>query len=53
MQVALSLTWKAVPFLKKAVDEVFKARTTLKWMYVMGYYLESGHMKVLFEDNQL
>ena len=52
MPIELQLRWKAVSFMKVAVDEVFKCRMTLKWMYAMAYYLESGNMKVLFEDNQ-
>lgn len=46
------LTWIEVQFMKKAVDEVFKCRMTLKWTYAMAYYLESGNQKELFEDNQ-
>lgn len=46
------LTWIEVQFMKKAVDEVSKCRTTLKWTYAMAYYLDSGNQKELFEDNQ-
>ncbi|KAK7692143.1 hypothetical protein QCA50_003762 [Cerrena zonata] len=52
MQITSELTWIEVQFMKKAVDEVFKCRMTLKWTYAMAYYLESGNMKELFEDNQ-
>ena len=41
-----------VQFMKKAVEEVEKCRTTLKWTYVMAYYLAKGDEKDLFEDNQ-
>ncbi|KAG8963025.1 hypothetical protein FRC03_003521 [Tulasnella sp. 419] len=52
MQVTSNLTWIEVQFAKKAVDEVIKCRRTLKWTYAMGYYLEKGNQKELFEDNQ-
>ncbi|EKM54826.1 uncharacterized protein PHACADRAFT_175334 [Phanerochaete carnosa HHB-10118-sp] len=52
MQMSSDLTWIEVQFMKKAVDEVFKCRMTLKWTYAMAYYLESGNQKELFEDNQ-
>ncbi|KAG8863518.1 hypothetical protein FRB96_008258 [Tulasnella sp. 330] len=52
MQETSELTWIQVQFAKKAVDEVIKCRMTLKWTYAMGYYLEKGNQKELFEDNQ-
>ncbi|EIM81045.1 uncharacterized protein STEHIDRAFT_172092 [Stereum hirsutum FP-91666 SS1] len=52
MQISTELTWIEVQFMKKAVDEVEKCRTTLKWTYAMAYYLEKGNEKELFEDNQ-
>ena len=52
MQINTDLTWIEVQFMKKAVDEVEKCRTTLKWTYAMAYYLEKGNQKELFEDNQ-
>ncbi|KAL4244137.1 RBR-type E3 ubiquitin transferase [Abortiporus biennis] len=52
MQITSQLTWIEVQFMKKAVDEVFKCRMTLKWTYAMAYYLEKGNEKELFEDNQ-
>ncbi|EJD02922.1 uncharacterized protein FOMMEDRAFT_20123 [Fomitiporia mediterranea MF3/22] len=52
MQITSNLTWIEVQFAKKAVDEVFKCRMTLKWTYAMAYYLAKGNMKELFEDNQ-
>lgn len=52
MQMSSDLTWIEVQFMKKAVDEVFKCRMTLKWTYAMAYYLSSGNQKELFEDNQ-
>lgn len=52
MQITSNLTWIEVQFAKKAVDEVFKCRMTLKWTYAMAYYLAKGNEKELFEDNQ-
>ena len=52
MQINTDLTWIEVQFMKKAVDEVERCRTTLKWTYAMAYYLEKGNPKELFEDNQ-
>lgn len=52
MQVTSDMTWIEVQFMKKAVDEVFKCRMTLKWTYAMAYYLEKDNQKELFEDNQ-
>lgn len=46
------LSWIEVQFMKKAVDEVIKCRTTLMWTYGMAYYLDSSNEKELFEDNQ-
>ena len=52
MQLTSALTWIEVQFMKKAVDEVFRCRMTLKWTYAMAYYLQKGNQKELFEDNQ-
>lgn len=52
MQITSDLTWIEVQFMKKAVDEVFKCRMTLKWTYAMAYYLDKDNQKELFEDNQ-
>lgn len=52
MQITSDLTWIEVQFMKKAVDEVFKCRMTLKWTYAMAYYLDKNNQKELFEDNQ-
>jgi len=52
MQVTSELTWIEVQFARKAVDEVYRCRMTLKWTYAMAYYLEKGNEKELFEDNQ-
>lgn len=52
MQITSNLTWIEVQFAKKAADEVFKCRMTLKWTYAMAYYLAKGNAKELFEDNQ-
>ncbi|KIJ49526.1 hypothetical protein M422DRAFT_59265 [Sphaerobolus stellatus SS14] len=52
MQVTSDLTWIEVQFARKAVDEVYRCRMTLKWTYAMAYYLDRGNEKELFEDNQ-
>ena len=52
MQLTSALTWIEVQFMKKAVDEVFRCRMTLKWTYAMAYYLQKGNEKEIFEDNQ-
>ncbi|KDQ21454.1 hypothetical protein BOTBODRAFT_25896 [Botryobasidium botryosum FD-172 SS1] len=52
MQTTSNLTWIEVQFARKAVDEVFKCRMTLKWTYAMAFYLAKGNEKELFEDNQ-
>lgn len=52
MQINSALTWIEVQFMKKAVEEVQKCRTTLKWTYAMAYYLARGNHKDLYEDNQ-
>lgn len=52
MQLTTDLTWIEVQFAKKAVEEVLRCRTTLKWTYAMAYYLEKSNEKELFEDNQ-
>lgn len=52
MQLTTELTWIEVQFARKAVEEVLRCRTTLKWTYAMAYYLEKSNAKELFEDNQ-
>ncbi|KAJ7213142.1 hypothetical protein GGX14DRAFT_620319 [Mycena pura] len=52
MQITSTLTWIEVQFMKKAVEELDKCRTTLKWTYAMAYYLAKGNQKDLYEDNQ-
>ena len=52
MQLTSALTWIEVQFMRKAVDEVFRCRMTLKWTYAMAYYLQKGNQKEIFEDNQ-
>lgn len=50
MQETSELTWIQVQFAKKAVDEVIKCRTTLKWTYAMGYYLgELGFQRLPYQ----
>jgi len=47
MQITSALTWIEVQSMKKAVEEVEKCRTTLKWTYAMAYYLAKGNEKEL------
>jgi ariadne-1 len=44
--------WIDVQFVKKVVENVLKCQRTLRWTYVMAYYLEESNFKELFEDNQ-
>lgn len=50
MQITSNLTWIEVQFAKKAADEVFKCRMTLKWTYAMAYYLAKGNAKELLRS---
>lgn len=52
IQITSNLAWIEVQFMKKAVDEAEKCRSTLKWTYAMAYYLEKCNETELFEDNQ-
>ncbi|KZT62032.1 hypothetical protein CALCODRAFT_490584 [Calocera cornea HHB12733] len=52
MQIASELTWIEVQFAKRAVDELVRCRTTLKWTYAMAFYLEKNNETIMFEDNQ-
>ncbi|KAI9026581.1 RING finger protein [Phycomyces nitens] len=46
------LTWVQVQILKDAVDVVVKSRSTLKWTYVLAFYMKKTNQLDLFEDNQ-
>ena len=52
MQITSNLSWIEVQFAKKAADELFKCRMTLKWTYAMAYYLQKDNEKEIFEANQ-
>ena len=52
MQITSNLSWIEVQFARKAADELFRCRMTLKWTYAMAYYLHKGNEKEIFEDNQ-
>lgn len=52
VQTTSDLTWIEVQFLKRAVDMIVQSRNTLKWSYVMAYYMEKTNQKTIFEDNQ-
>ncbi|KAJ2161345.1 hypothetical protein GGF46_001523 [Coemansia sp. RSA 552] len=47
-----ALSWIEVQFLSEAVDVLSMCRLTLKWSYVLGYYMVSGNQKTIFENNQ-
>ncbi|OAD00979.1 hypothetical protein MUCCIDRAFT_43025 [Mucor lusitanicus CBS 277.49] len=52
VQNTSDLTWIEVQFLKRAVDMIVQSRNTLKWSYVMAYYMDKDNQKTIFEDNQ-
>lgn len=52
VQKTSDLTWIEVQFLKRAVDMIVQSRNTLKWSYVMAYYMDKTNQKTIFEDNQ-
>ncbi|KAL9539550.1 hypothetical protein PS6_011162 [Mucor atramentarius] len=52
VQTTSDLTWIEVQFLKRAVDMIVQSRNTLKWSYVIAYYMEKTNQKTIFEDNQ-
>ncbi|GAN06593.1 RING-5 like protein [Mucor ambiguus] len=52
VQNTSDLTWIEVQFFKRAVDLIVQSRNTLKWSYVMAYYMEKTNQKTIFEDNQ-
>ncbi|KAJ2355872.1 hypothetical protein IWW50_003072 [Coemansia erecta] len=47
-----TLSWIEVQFLSDAVDVLSLCRSTLKWSYVLGYYMISDNQKIIFENNQ-
>ncbi|SCZ93170.1 BZ3500_MvSof-1268-A1-R1_Chr6-2g08505 [Microbotryum saponariae] len=52
MQEHSTLSWIEVQFLAKAVQELTRARTILKWTYAMTFYLAKNNQTQMFEDNQ-
>ncbi|KAJ2583163.1 hypothetical protein GGH95_001149 [Coemansia sp. RSA 1836] len=52
MQREMTLSWIEVQFLSDAVDVLSVCRTTLKWSYVLAYYMSSDNQKIIFENNQ-
>ncbi|KAI9505015.1 hypothetical protein BX070DRAFT_221321 [Coemansia spiralis] len=52
MQRELALSWIEVQFLRDAVDVLSVCRSTLKWTYVLAYYMVADNQKIIFEDNQ-
>ncbi|KAI9475204.1 hypothetical protein LPJ78_005778 [Coemansia sp. RSA 989] len=47
-----TMSWIEVQFLSDAVDVLSMCRSTLKWSYVLGYYMVSDNQKIIFENNQ-
>ncbi|KAJ2823745.1 hypothetical protein GGI24_003601, partial [Coemansia furcata] len=52
MQREMTLSWIEVQFLSDAVDVLSVCRMTLKWSYVLAYYMMSDNQKIIFENNQ-
>ncbi|KAJ1964422.1 hypothetical protein GGI12_001439 [Dipsacomyces acuminosporus] len=52
MQRESTLSWIEVQFLSDAVDVLSICRSTLKWSYVLAYYMEADNQKIIFENNQ-
>ncbi|PSR80304.1 hypothetical protein PHLCEN_2v6776 [Hermanssonia centrifuga] len=52
VQETSSLSWIEAKFMQNAVNELSRCRLTLKWSYVMAYFLEQGNQKQIFEDIQ-
>jgi ariadne-1 len=52
IQLKTDLSWIDVQFLQRAVDIVIECRITLKYTYVLAYYLKYGNLTEIFEDNQ-
>ena len=44
--------WSNATFLEDAIEALLECRRVLKFTYVLGYYMESGPEKVLFEHLQ-
>lgn len=38
--------------MQEAVDELTECRVSLKWSYVMAYFMQPGNQKQIFEDIQ-
>ncbi|OMJ23772.1 E3 ubiquitin-protein ligase dbl4 [Smittium culicis] len=47
-----SLSWIETQFLKDAIIVLTNCRNTLKWSFVVSYYLAKNNMNAIFEDNQ-
>jgi ariadne-1 len=47
-----SSNWSDVTFLEDATNALLECRRTLKYTYVMGYYMKDGKEKLLFEHLQ-
>ncbi|KAJ2787329.1 hypothetical protein GGI15_000813 [Coemansia interrupta] len=52
LQRELTLSWIEVQFLNDAVDVLSICRSTLKWTYVLAFYMKADNQMIIFENNQ-
>ncbi|KAJ2707328.1 hypothetical protein FB645_000839 [Coemansia sp. IMI 203386] len=52
LQRELTLSWIEVQFLSDAVDVLSVCRSTLKWTYVLAFYMKPDNQMIIFENNQ-
>lgn len=51
-QDTAALSWNDIQFLTDAIVQLTKGRKTLKWTYVLAYYLGDLNLAQIFESNQ-
>ncbi|KAI0781474.1 hypothetical protein BD413DRAFT_505614 [Trametes elegans] len=51
-QETSKMSWIESTFMRDAVNELMRCRSTLKWTYAMAYFLTAGNQKQIFEDIQ-
>ena len=52
VQETSALSWIEAAFVPDAVEELSECRLSLKWSYVMAYFMQPGNEKQIFEDIQ-
>lgn len=52
LQASSAASWSDVTFLEEATNTLLECRRTLKYTYVMGFYMKDGQEKPLFEHLQ-